>query len=346
MTTLQRATSRNQSKLGVSPWLNQSLATCGLAAILLSLPQAAPAQSQGSSSKNEPITKGQRVFTCGHSFHMFVYPLVEEMAKSAGIADHQSVGKSGIGGSRVVQHWDVPDDQNEVKAALKAAKVDVLTLAPIWIVPQPGLPLGVPRKKGEKDPNTNEVYRLPDDGIEKFAKLGVEHNPNIRITVQEYWLPNEEYVPVYPAQTRKKVDHDAANPEALAKVWDGYFHDVEEYVRNLNKQLGKEVLFIVPVGQATLKLREKIVKGEVPGLKQQSELYRDNLGHPTVPLTVLSGYCHFAVIYRRSPVGLPFNPTLAKSQAQNPGWDEKLDRLLQEIAWDAVVHHPMSGVKP
>ena len=26
--------------------------------------------------------------------------------------------------------------------------------------------------------------------------------------------------------------------------------------------------------------------------------------------------------------------------------EEKLNRLLQELAWDAVTHHPLSGVKP
>src|SRR5580698_7651222 len=65
-----------------------------------------------------PVTKGQRVFTCAHSFHGFVYRMLEGMAKSAGIADHQSVGMSSIGGSRVIQHWDVADDKFGTKAAL------------------------------------------------------------------------------------------------------------------------------------------------------------------------------------------------------------------------------------
>lgn len=111
---------------------------------------------QGQESKTEslaaPITKGQRVFTCGHSFHVFVYDMLREMAKAAGIDDQEMVGISRIGGSRVIQHWDVPDAKNEAKVALRAGKVDVLTLSPIW---------------------------LPDEGIEKFAKLAVEHNPNV-----------------------------------------------------------------------------------------------------------------------------------------------------------------------
>ena len=57
----------------------------------------------------------------------------------------------------------------------------------------------------------------------------------------------------------------------------------------------------------------------------------------------LVGYCNYAVIYRRSPVGLPV-PNVLK-QAKLGDNEEKLNRLLQELAWDAVVHHPLSGVR-
>ena len=82
---------------------------------------------------------------------------------------------------------------------------------------------------------------------------------------------------------------------------------------------------------------------QVPGLKNQGELFRDVIGHATEPLQMLNVYCHYAVTYRRSPVGLPL-PALLK-RAKNPNWDEKLNRLLQELAWDAVVKEPLSGVK-
>ena len=262
-----------------------------------------------------PIDHGLRIFTCGHSFHVFVYRILDEMAKSAGIKDHQSVGISSIGGSRVIQHWNVPDDKNKAKAALIAGNVDVLTLSPIW---------------------------LPDEGIENFAKLGVDHNPNIRVTVQEYWLPNDTYHPVYPLETRLKIDHNATKIDELRKQQALYDHDLSEYVEAINKRLGKDAVFIVPVGQATAALREKIVAGEAPGLKAQWDLFRDNWGHPQPPLQVLDGYCHFAVIYRRTPVGLPLPPELAKDDKITD--KDKLNRLLQELAWDAVIHHPLSGV--
>ena len=280
--------------------------------LAISQPQTAEKESDRQAS---PMVRGQRVFTCAHSFHGFVYPILGEMAKAAGIKDHQSVGSSRIGGSRVIQHWDVAEEKNEAKAALRAGKVDVLTLSPIW---------------------------LPDEGIEKFARLGFEHNPEIRVTVQEFWLPNDTYHPVYPLETRVKVDHNATVIEELRKQQALYDHDMEDFVRGVNGRLGKDVVLIVPVGQAAVALREKIVAGQAPGLKAQWDLFRDTWGHPQPPLQVLSGYCHFAVIYRRSPVGLPLPPELEK--AENLNDKDKLNRLLQELAWDAVRHHPLSGV--
>ena len=148
----------NPSKLK-SPTSIAAARFCAVLCALSLLPFAVRADEKAGApaSAVTPVTKGQRVFTCAHSFHGFVYRMLEGMAKSAGIPDHQSVGMSSIGGSRVIQHWDVADDKFGTKAALTAGKVDVLTLSPIW---------------------------LPDEGIENFAKLGVEHNPDIRITVQ------------------------------------------------------------------------------------------------------------------------------------------------------------------
>ncbi|MDZ4288014.1 MAG: hypothetical protein U0984_08650, partial [Prosthecobacter sp.] len=261
---------------------------------------------------------GQRMFTCAHSFHVFVYRQVAEMAKGAGIQDHQMAGISSIGGSRVIQHWDAPEAKNTVKPALTAGNVDVLTLSPIW---------------------------LPDEGIEKLAKLGLEHNPHLRITVQEFWLPNDEYVPVYPLQTRKKVDHNATNLAELRKANALYSRDIENLVSGLNKELGKAAVLVVPVGVAAGVLREKIAAGQAPGLKAQWDLFRDTWGHPQPPLQLLSAYCHFAVIYGRSPVGLPVPSDLTKMKDLSEDDRVKLTRLLQEIAWETVSHHPLTGIK-
>jgi hypothetical protein len=262
----------------------------------------------------EPITKGQHVFTCGHSFHVWVPGIVTDLAKKAGIKDHVQIGVSSIGGSRVIQHWDKDDDKNTAKAALKTGKVDVLTMSPIF---------------------------LPDPGIENFTNLALEHNKDIRILVQPIWLRADVYEPT--TKRPAKVDHNAITIEELRKRHAVYFKEMDAYIQELNKKLGKTVLYIVPAPQAVIALREKIVAGEAPGLKQQSDLFTDATGHGTSPLKTLVGYCNYAVMYRRSPVGLPVPDELKKAKLGDQ--EEKLNRLLQELAWQAVVQHPLSGVK-
>lgn len=254
--------------------------------------------------------KGLRIATCAHSFHLFVYPLLDEMARNAGIVGHEGVGRSVIGGSRVIQHWNVADDKNGIKKALREGRVDVLTLSPIW---------------------------MPDEGIEKFAALGQEHSPGIRVIVQKFWLPNDTYEPVYPLEVHKTpvVDHDAVNLPDLREKQARYDHDVDEFVGGINQRLGRDVIETVPVGKAVLALREKLAAGKVPGLRGQRDLFSDAWGHPREAVQVLSGYCHFAVIYRTSPVGLPLPNVLAGAK-MDASDKSALNLLLQNLAWETV----------
>ncbi len=267
------------------------------------------------SAATQSIDKGLRVFSAGHSFHVFVPGQLAGMAKAAGIKDHVLVGLSSIGGSRVIQHWDVADDKFKSKEHLKSGKVDVLTLAPI---------------------------HLPDPGIENFVTLGLEHNPKLRITIEEFWLPFDIYDTTF-KQRPAKVDHNAPTADDLRKLHAPYFKSMDEHVEELNKKFGKQAVFVVPAGQAVIALREKIIAGQAPGLKSQEDLFTDPIGHATAPLQALVSYCHFAVIYKRSPVGLPMPQVIAT--AKKPEWDDKLNLLLQELAWQAVIEHPLSGVK-
>ncbi|MCW3098968.1 MAG: hypothetical protein JWL77_4586 [Chthonomonadaceae bacterium] len=269
-----------------------------------------------SPAKGEPITKGLRVFTAGNSFHAwFIAPILKDMALGAGIEGHEIVGESKIGGSEAIQHWNVPDDQNKAKAALSAGSVDVLTLA---------------------------CMLHPDDGIAKFAEFGLAHNPDFRISLQEFWIPWDKFE--WPYKGREEdVNPDAATVAFLRDLHAPYFKEMDAYVKALNARLGKQVVSVAPVGQAILDLRGRIIAGKMPGIAKQSELFTDKLGHPQPPLQTLVAYVHFAVLYQRTPVGLPM-PAVLK-EAHKPQWDDKLNRTLQEIAWKAVLHHPLSGVK-
>jgi hypothetical protein len=279
-------------------------------------PCASDAQEQAKTSKVvAPITQGQRVFTCGHSFHVWVPAIVADLAKLAEIPQHVQVGISSIGGSRTIQHWDIPDEKNTAKTALKTGNVDVLTLSPIF---------------------------LPDPGIENFTTLALEHNKDIRVIVQPIWLRWDIYEPT--TKRPAKVDHNAISGEELRKRHAEHFQKMDDHIRELNQKYGKTVLYIAPAPQAVIALREQIIAGKAPGLKNQEDLFTDELGHGQPPLMALVGYCNYAVIYRRSPIGLPV-PAILK-QAKLGEHEQGLNRLLQELAWDAVLQHPLSGLKP
>ena len=186
--------------------------------LILSMPLLATAEDK-KEKLAEPITKGQRVFTCGHSFHVWVPAIVADLCKKAEITDHVQVGMSSIGGSKVIQHWDMPDDKNKAKEALKTGKVDVLTLSPIF---------------------------FPDAGIENFTTLALEHNKDIRIIVQPIWLRWDIYEPT--TKRPAKVDHNAITGEELRKRHAVYFKEMDDYIRDLNKKQGKTVLYDGPRG--------------------------------------------------------------------------------------------------
>lgn len=278
----------------------------------------ADSQDQASSKRGPElpasITTGQRVFTCGHSFHVWVPEIVADFCKLAEIPGHVQVGISSIGGSRVAQHWEIAADRNTAKDALRSGQVDVLTLSPIF---------------------------LPDPGIENFTQLALEHNKDIRVVVQPIWLRWDIYEPT--TKQPEKVDHNAITGEELRKRHEPHFQKMDEHLRELNQKYGKTVLYVAPAPQAVIALREKIIAGEAPGLTQQEDLFTDPLGHGKPPLMALVAYCNYAVIYRRSPVGLPV-PAILK-QAGLGDQEEKLNRLLQELAWEAALQHPLSGLR-
>lgn len=251
---------------------------------------------------------GLRVFYTGHSFHMFVPPQVEQLVKAANIQGHKLAGTQGIGGSRVIQHWDLVDDKNKAKPALTGGEVDVFTMA--------------------------AHLAIPDQGITNFAELGLKHNPNLRLLVQASWYPHD--VPA-PKAIRDNAQRDDAKIEDLQAAVDEWRTKLEAQVDDLNKQHGKRAVFIVPVGDAVVKLRALIVDGKFPGITTQSKLFRDPIGHGNGQVMVLASYCNFAAIYRVSPVGL---------KLEERSVDAAQHAILQKLAWETVSTYSHAGIAP
>ncbi len=259
------------------------------------------------------LPPGPRVFVCAHSFMIFTATMLPKMTEAAGIG-YQDAGRQMIGGSRTLQHWEVPDEKNLAKTVLREGSVDVLTVSPHML--------------------------LPDEGIDHFTKLGLEKNPKLRVLVQASWPARDGNL----TGDFRNIMRNDATVESLRKLQDlqrgQWLKQLEAQVTALNTAAGNEAVHIVPVGDAVFALRERVVEGKAPGIAKQADLFKDDLGHPMPALSVLVTYCHFAAIYQRTPVGLPV-PAALKDVPQAA----ELNALLQELAWDAVTHYPMSGVK-
>lgn len=288
-------------------------------AIVLAASVLAFASVAAQEPKPKDDIAGQRVFVTGHSFHAWIGAPLNDVAKSAKIADHKDAGRQMLGGSRVIQHWNLSDDRNEAKKAIRNGQVDVLTMSP--------------------------HIKMPDEGIDQFTDLLLEHNPKGRVYVQASWYPWD--MPGKSNQNFTNADRDTAKVADLRDGYKPFYESLTKQVGEINKRLEakhkRPVVFLVPVGHAVYSLREKLADGKLPGMAKQSGLFLDPIGHPNVPVIALATYCYYAAVYQRSPVGLPVPKFLA--DAKRPEWDAKFNTVLQEIAWEAVTNEPLAGVR-
>jgi hypothetical protein len=293
----------------------------------------APAAAQEATAA---ITTGQKYFMATHSFNVFIGPNrrtgapgpLDLLAAEAGFEEHANLGIQMIGGSTPMQHWNQGggnDSENLAKVALRAGGVDVFTMSP--------------------------NARMPEEGIDLFGDLMIETNPNGRILVQNSWSAwdgNGTTPSVGGTGATAEFaneDHDDATVETLQGWMDrlessgGYLERMRTQLAGINERAARPMAYVVPSSVAVYRLRQEVLSGNVPGIELQSQLFVDGMGHPDVPIRNLVSYVWFAAMYRQSPVGMtalvdPADPTSAPRE-----------RLLQEIAWNAVVAEPMSGVE-
>ena len=298
--------------------------------------------SVASASQTKPITKGQKIVMATHSFNVFVGPSrsrdaavaptpgpLAALAAERGKAGHETLAVQMIGGSTPMQHWkqgDGDDAKNIAKAALLAGgdTVDVFTMSP--------------------------NAKMPEEGIDLFGDFVIKHNRNARIMVQSSWSAYDGHgsTPSVGGTGGGDFKNDDRDKETLANVekWlasekapEGYLPRLRAQLEGIDKRAGKQITYVVPSSTAVYTLRKEVIAGHVPGVAKQSELTRDPIGHPTQPQANLVTYVWYAAMYRESPVGLQ-----ALIDKADPN-SAKREKMLQQIAWNAVVGEPKSGVK-
>jgi hypothetical protein len=269
-----------------------------------------------------------------HSFNVFIGPNsrtgdvgpLAKLAHEAELAGHENLGIQMIGGSTPMQHWnqgDGDDTRNLAKVGLGKGGVDVFTMSP--------------------------NARMPEEGIDLFGDLMIDTNPNGRILVQHSWsawdgTATTPSVGGTGATDFALEDHDLATFETIqgwidaAHAGGGYLDRLRTQLQGINRRAGSEMAFVVPSADAVYRLRQEVLLGRIPGVDKQSDLFRDGMGHPATPIMNLVSYVWFTTMYRQPASGLtalvdPNDPTSAERE-----------RLLQQIAWEAVAAEPMSGL--
>ena len=111
-------------------------------------------------------------------------------------------------------------------------------------------------------------------------------------------------------------------------------------LEGIDKRAGKQITYVVPSSIAVYTLRKEVLAGHVPGVAKQSELFRDPIGHPTTATVEPRHLCLVRGDVSREP-GRPAGAGRQDRSATRPS----ARRLLQQIAWNAVVGEPKSGVK-
>lgn len=281
-----------------------------------------------------PVDVGQTYYMATHSFNVFIGPNsrtgelgpLDLLAAEAQLEGHGNLGIQMIGGSTPMQHWnqgDGDDSQNLAKVALRAGGIHVFTMSP--------------------------NATMPEEGIDLFADLLMETNPGARLLVQNSWSPwdgngSTSSVGGTGRADFSNEDHDRADVETIQGWIDrldsdgGYLERLRTQLAGINERAGRSIAWVVPSADAVYRLRQEVLRGRIPGIEKQSDLFRDGMGHPNTPIVNLVTYVWFTVMYRQPASGLT-----ALIDTDDPTSAER-ERLLQQIAWEVAAAEPMSGV--
>ncbi|MBL9047634.1 MAG: hypothetical protein JNK34_10060 [Tabrizicola sp.] len=162
-----------------------------------------------------------------------------------------------------------------------------------------------------------------------FAEAALKARPDSRLYLYESWHALDD-----PDGWLNRIDLD------LQRYW------LDEILKPALGRLPEGTrIHLIPAGRAMAALaREVEARGGVGSVKDRTGLFRDqihlnDLGNYYVALV------HYAVIYQKSPIGLPH--ALRKGDgtpAKAP--EPELAILMQELAWSIARSTPLTGVAP
>jgi len=238
--------------------------------------------------------KGLRILYGGDSWHRFMPDYAARIAKAADIKG-QSI------------HWGDPP-RKDIAELYSKGEIDVHS----W---------------GRPGWSSDKLSQIVDP---KPIEAGLKGNPNYRVYLQMAWITHDGLGD----RVKVKDDYDNSKIADVQAVIDRERAKVEAVADELNKKYGRQFFYLVPLGDATTKLRAMIVEGKFPGVTKQSAIFNDAMPHAGPIAAELAAYCNYAAIYRTSPIGLQIKDGVPEEQRV----------ILQKLAWETVSKYPYAGV--
>lgn len=173
-----------------------------------------------------------------------------------------------------------------------------------------------------------------------------KYNPDMKFFLSDAWPA--------PGQVQK-VFNLKANPESEAFFTEAVYDQLSAHANTSFAGLVKTLrestddVYILPTHAAMTEAAKRFIRGELPGVEglykviggKERSIWADKIGHLGPGFDRLEGYVFYATLYGKSPElisePIKFNKSPSFLSAD-------LDKIFREIAWKAVVEHPLSGV--
>lgn len=168
--------------------------------------------------------------------------------------------------------------------------------------------------------------------LAEWARLARASRPDVRVYLYETW---------------HQLDHEAGWLQRIDADGDALWRD--ELMRRAMSAEGVGVIYRVPGGAALAAVARAAEAGELEGVTSREDLFArtpegeldvihpGDLGNYVVALT------HFAVLYHRSPEGLPAQ-LLRGDGSPADAFPAQAALRVQQLVWQVVTADPLSGV--
>lgn len=261
---------------------------------------------------------GLNVLHLGHS--LVGYDMPEMLVQLAG-AGHRYNSQMGWG-SFLKDHWDPSAPRNGFETtnvhpqfrdghvALESGDYDVVVLTEAVEI------------------RDSIRYMDSPEMLHNLANKARAHKPDVAVYLYETWHQLDD-----PEGWLVRLDAD------LERYWED-----EILRRALNYDSDPQPIYVIPGGQVMARFVRAVEEaGGIGPINDRTDLFDDQI-HFNDYGAYLMALTHYAVLYQRSPVGLPHALMRADgTSAQDPG--PEAARLMQETVWAVVTSYAKTGVQ-